>query len=140
MRKSSAAVSMEVISEEGAAEAPRLPLKATNTGADPWIVIWAEELEQAYRLFAREASRLARLAQRKKKVPVPSEAFNQLLAGKMEDVEKSFQLYVRRKQELLTYLHGAARRSESLEREKRHRMAQVDEAESHAAKVTRAAS
>ena len=59
---------------------------------DPWMSIWAEELEKAYRDFARESGRLSRMAQRKKKVPIPSEAFSQLLAEKMEDVERALQL------------------------------------------------
>ena len=53
------------------------------------------------------------MAQLKKRVPIPSEAFSQLLAEKMEDVERAFQLYLRRKEELLTYLKTTARRSES---------------------------
>jgi len=80
---------------------------------DPWMAIWVEELEKAYRDFARESGRLSRMAQRKKRVHIPSEAFSQLLAEKMEDVERAFQLYIRRKQELLTYLKTTARRSES---------------------------
>jgi hypothetical protein len=80
---------------------------------DPWMAIWVEELEKAYRNFARESGRLSRMAQRKKKVHIPSEAFSQLLAEKMEDVERAFQLYIRRKQELLTYLKTTARRSDS---------------------------
>jgi hypothetical protein len=80
---------------------------------DPWMAIWVEELEKAYREFARESGRLSRMAQLKKRVPIPSEAFSQLLAEKMEDVERAFQLYLRRKEELLTYLKTTARRSES---------------------------
>jgi hypothetical protein len=80
---------------------------------DPWMAIWVEELEKAYRHFARESGRLSRMAQRKKRVHIPSEAFSQLLAEKMEDVERAFQLYIRRKEELLTYLKTTARRSES---------------------------
>jgi hypothetical protein len=57
------------------------------------------------------------MAQRKKKVPIPSEAFSQLLAEKMEDVERALQLYLRRKEELLTYLKTTARRSEYTVRE-----------------------
>jgi hypothetical protein len=77
------------------------------------MAIWVEELEKAYRDFARESGRLSRMAQRKKRVHIPSEAFSQLLAEKMEDVERAFQLYIRRKQELLSYLKTTARRSES---------------------------
>jgi hypothetical protein len=77
------------------------------------MAIWVEELEKAYREFARESGRLSRMAQLKKRVPIPSEAFSQLLAEKMEDVERAFQLYLRRKEELLTYLKTTARRSES---------------------------
>jgi hypothetical protein len=84
---------------------------------DPWMAIWVEELEKAYRDFARESGRLSRMAQRKKKVPIPSEAFSQLLAEKMEDVERALQLYLRRKEELLTYLKTTARRSEYTVRE-----------------------
>jgi hypothetical protein len=80
---------------------------------DPWMAIWVEELEKAYRDFARESGRLSRMAQRKKRVHIPSEAFSQLLAEKMQDVERAFQLYIRRKQELLSYLKTTARRSES---------------------------
>jgi len=80
---------------------------------DPWMAIWVEELEKAYREFARESGRLSRMAQRKKRIHIPSEAFSQLLAEKMEDVERAFQLYLRRKEELLTYLKTTARRSES---------------------------
>jgi len=82
-------------------------------GRDPWMAIWVEELEKAYRHFARESGRLSRMAQRKKRVHIPSEAFSQLLAEKLVDVERAFQLYVRRKEELLTYLKTTARRSES---------------------------
>jgi hypothetical protein len=49
----------------------------------------------------------------KKEGPHPSEAFSQLLAEKLVDVERAFQFYVRRKEELLTYLKTTARRSES---------------------------
>jgi hypothetical protein len=85
---------------------------------DRWIAIRAAELERAYVEFARESGRLARLARRQKKVPIPSEGFNQLLTEKMEDVERLFLLYIRRKEELLACLQTTARRNEFTEQRK----------------------
>jgi len=78
---------------------------------DPWIAIRVDELGKAYRNFARESGRLSRLAQRKKKACIPSEAFNELLAERIEAVEQAFQLYKRRKEELLGYIRMTTRRS-----------------------------
>jgi hypothetical protein len=52
------------------------------------------------------------MAQRKKKVCIPSDGFNQLLAQRLEDVERAFHLYLRRKEELLTYIEATGRRSD----------------------------
>jgi hypothetical protein len=81
---------------------------------DPWIAIQVDELGKAFRDFSRELERLSRLAQRKKKVCIPSEAFNQLLTERMEKVERSFLLYMRRKEELLVYIKSTVRRNDDL--------------------------
>ncbi len=72
---------------------------------------------KAFHNFSKESGRLARLAQKKKKICIPSEAFNHLLAQRMEDVERSFQSYMRRKAELLTYIQATAGRADALKRE-----------------------
>ncbi len=92
---------------ESAAEGPSEPISQ-----DPWIAIWSNELQRAFRDFSRESGRLSRLAQRKRKVTIPSEAFNQMLADRLELVERAFDLYIRRKEELLTYIAATSRRSE----------------------------
>jgi hypothetical protein len=72
-----------------------------------WTMIWADELGRAFREFSKQAGRLTRLAQRKK-CRIPSEAFNHLLRQQMGEVERSFDRYMRRKEELLTYIKATA--------------------------------
>lgn len=83
-----------------------------DAAEDPWIAISVNELQRAFRNFSKESGRLSRMAQRKKKVCIPSDGFNQLLAQRLEDVERAFHLYLRRKEELLTYIEATGRRSD----------------------------
>ena len=52
-----------------------------------------------------------RMTQRKKKVNIPSEAFNQLLSERMAEVEQAFAVYLRRKNDLLMYIKAMAGRT-----------------------------
>jgi len=78
---------------------------------DSWMAISVNELQTAFRDFSKQSGRLSRLAQRKRKACIPSEGFNQLLAERLEEVERAFHLYLRRKEELLTYIETTSRRS-----------------------------
>jgi hypothetical protein len=75
---------------------------------EPWMAILFKELDRSFREFAKESGRLARLVQRKKTCCVPSEGFSHLVSERMEAVEYAFQTYLRRKDELLTYIHATA--------------------------------
>ena len=70
------------------------------------MAILAEGLERSFRDFARQCGRLKRLVQKKKGCPIPSDGFNQLLLQSMDDIDRSFQIYVRRKNELLSYIRA----------------------------------
>lgn len=72
------------------------------------MVILFEELDRSLREFAKQSGRLARLVQRKKTCRLPSEGFSQLVSERMEAVERAFQAYLRRKDELLTYIKVSA--------------------------------
>jgi hypothetical protein len=75
------------------------------------MAISVKELQKAFRKFSKQSGRLSRLAQRKRKACIPSDGFNQLLAERLEEVERAFHLYLRRKEELLTYIETTSRRS-----------------------------
>lgn len=75
---------------------------------EPWMAILIDELGRSFREFARESSRLARLVQPKRKCRIPSEGFNLQLAMRMEKVGAAFRTYMRRKQELLSYILATA--------------------------------
>ncbi|HWF39925.1 MAG TPA: hypothetical protein VG322_15485 [Candidatus Acidoferrales bacterium] len=82
---------------------------------EPWMAILVEELGNSFRMFAKESGRLSRLVQAKKKCSIPSEGFNLQLSMRMECVESAFHIYMRRKDELLSYIlataHHAQRRA-----------------------------
>jgi hypothetical protein len=92
-----------------------------DAAEDPWLAISVNELQRAFRNFSKESGRLSRMAQRKKKVCIPSDGFNQLLAQRLEDVERAFHLYLRRKEELLTYIEATGRRSDVASEESNNR-------------------
>lgn len=82
---------------------------------EPWMAILVDELGNSFRAFAKESGRLSRLVQAKKKCSIPSEGFNLQLSMRMESVEHAFHIYMRRKDELLSYIlataHHAQRRA-----------------------------
>ena len=84
---------------------------------DSWMAISVTELQKAFRDFSKKSGRLSRLAQRKRKACIPSDGFNQLLAERLEEVERAFHLYLRRKEELLTYIETTSRRSPTVSHE-----------------------
>lgn len=75
---------------------------------EPWMAILVEELGHSFRAFAKESGRLSRLVQAKKKCNIPSEGFNLQVTMRMECVERAFHTYVRRKDELLSYILATA--------------------------------
>jgi hypothetical protein len=76
------------------------------------MAILIEELGNSFRMFAKESGRLSRLVQAKKKCSIPSEGFNLQLSMRMECVERAFHTYVRRKDELLSYILATAHRAQ----------------------------
>lgn len=84
---------------------------------DSWMAISVTELQKAFRDFSKKSGRLSRLAQRKRKACIPSDGFNQLLAERLEEVERAFHLYLRRKEELLTYIETTSRWSATVSHE-----------------------
>lgn len=84
---------------------------------DSWMAISVNELQKAFRDFSKKSGRLSRLAQRKRKACIPSDGFNQLLAERLEEVERAFHLYLRRKEELLTYIETTSRRNATVSHE-----------------------
>ena len=72
------------------------------------ITTWIHELERAFCEFSKQAARLARLAQQKKKCSIPSDAFNHLLSERISEVELAFDAYIRRKGELLTNIKATS--------------------------------
>ena len=77
---------------------------------EPWMAILVEELNNSFRIFAKESGRLSRLVQAKKKCSIPSEGFNLQVTMRMECVERAFHTYMRRKDELLSYILATAYR------------------------------
>lgn len=75
---------------------------------EPWMAILINELGKSFREFAKESSRLTRMVQPKKKCRIPSEGFNLQLATRVDKVDATFQAYMRRKQELLSYILATA--------------------------------
>jgi hypothetical protein len=71
---------------------------------EPWMSILVEELGKSFREFAKESGRLSRLVQPKRGCCIPSEGFNLQLAMRMEKVDRAFHTYMRRKEELLSYI------------------------------------
>jgi hypothetical protein len=84
------------------------PAQSDGRAEEPWMAILFEELDRSLREFAKQSGRLARLVQRKKTCCMPSEGFSQLVSERMEAVECAFQTYLRRKDELLTYIKASA--------------------------------
>lgn len=72
------------------------------------IVILVEELELSFRELARESGRLTRLVQPRKKCSFPAEGFNYLVAQRMQEVHSAFQIYIRRREQLLSYIKATA--------------------------------
>lgn len=68
------------------------------------MAILVEELSKSFRVFAKESGRLTRLIQPKKACRIPSEGFNLQVAMRMDKVERAFHTYLRRKEELLSYI------------------------------------
>ena len=83
------------------------------------MTIMVEELEKSFRQFAKESGRLSRLVQPKKKCPIPSEGFDFLVALRMDEVERAFRTYMRRKDELLTYILATASQETKTQRANR---------------------
>ena len=79
---------------------------------EPWMAILVEELNNSFRIFAKESGRLSRLVQAKKRCSIPSEGFNLQVTMRMECVERAFHTYVRRKDELLSYILATAYRAQ----------------------------
>jgi len=75
---------------------------------EPWMAILIDELNKSFREFAKESSRLTRMVQPKKKCRIPSEGFNLQLAMRVDKVDATFHTYMRRKQELLSYITATA--------------------------------
>ena len=119
MRKTRVAISTNFTSSPDHAsprERGEMPLEASDWKAEePWMAILIEELGNSFRAFAKESGRLSRLVQAKKKCSIPSEGFNLQLSMRMECVERTFHIYMRRKDELLSYIlataHHAQRRA-----------------------------
>jgi hypothetical protein len=82
--------------------------QANSTPDERWIVILVEELELSFRELARESGRLTRLVQPRKKCVFPAEGFNYLVAQRMEEVHSAFQIYMRRRERLLSYIKATA--------------------------------
>jgi hypothetical protein len=80
---------------------------------EPWLAILLEELERSFREFAKESGRLNRLVQKGENCCIPSEGFNRLAARRMAAVERTFQIYMRRKEEFLSYIKATAWRARS---------------------------
>ncbi len=90
---------------------------STNAGwkrEEPWIRISADELGRALGELSKQAGRLAQLVQSKMKCRIPSEAFDHLLTERMEEVSRSFDMYILRKQELLTCIKATAAKQEKV--------------------------
>jgi hypothetical protein len=116
MPKSRAAVSSNV-GLRSSVEAPAMPEEAFGGNSDwkseePWMAILIEELGNSFRVFAKESGRLSRLVQAKKKCSIPSEGFNLQVSMRMECVERAFHTYMRRKDELLSYILATAHRAQ----------------------------
>lgn len=112
MPKSRAAVSSN-LALQPEVEPPAMPEEAFGANAEwkkeePWMGILVEELGQSFRAFAKESGRLSRLVQPKKKCNIPSEGFNLQVTMRMECVERAFHTYMRRKDELLSYILATA--------------------------------
>jgi hypothetical protein len=82
--------------------------QANSTPDERWIVILVEELELSFRELARECGRLTRLVQPRKKCGFPAEGFNYLIAQRMEEMHSAFQIYIRRREHLLSYIKATA--------------------------------
>lgn len=121
MRKTRAAISTNFTpspNPDTSFERGELSPEASKWKAEePWMGILIEELGNSFRVFAKESGRLSRLVQAKKKCSIPSEGFNLQLSMRMECVERAFHIYMRRKDELLSYIlataHHAQRRVET---------------------------
>jgi len=79
--------------------------------------IWIRELESAFCEFSKQAALLARLAQHKKECSIPSDAFNHLLSERISEVELTFEVYMRRKEELLTNIKATSQHSRFYDRQ-----------------------
>ena len=119
MRKTRAAISTTFTPSsdpDAYLERGELSLEVSDWKAEePWMAILIEEMGNSFRMFAKESGRLSRLVQAKKKCSIPSEGFNLQLSMRMECVERAFHTYMRRKDELLSYIlttaHHAQRRA-----------------------------
>jgi len=116
MRKTRAAISTNFNpspNPDAPFERGELSLEISDWKAEePWMAILIEELGNSFRMFAKESGRLSRLVQAKKKCSIPSEGFNLQLSMRMECVERAFHTYMRRKDELLSYILATAHRAQ----------------------------
>jgi hypothetical protein len=112
MRQSLQEESIHILSSSPAPSSEKTREESLDPAVqDSWMAISVKELQKAFRKFSKQSGRLSRLAQRKRKACIPSDGFNQLLAERLEEVERAFHLYLRRKEELLTYIETTSRRS-----------------------------
>lgn len=103
--RASASVNLAVSTDfESVEEIQSTPTISNWEAEEPWMAILVEELSKSFRVFAKESGRLTRLIQPKKACRIPSEGFNLQVAMRMDKVERAFHTYLRRKEELLSYI------------------------------------
>jgi len=89
-----------------------------NVDIDIRITNCVRELETAFCEFSKQAARLARLAQQKEKSSIPSDVFNHLLSERINEVELTYDAYLRRNEELLSNIKATSQRSRFYDRQK----------------------
>lgn len=103
--RASASVNLAICTDlESVEEIQSTPTISDWEAEEPWMAILVEELGKSFRAFAKESGRLTRLIQPKKTCRIPSEGFNLQVAMRMDKVERAFHTYLRRKEELLSYI------------------------------------